>query len=55
MIGDTSKKSTDDEEYHSCESDTSDSDNDNSNSGLDSWVWIDPKELAVMNQEQEIP
>ena len=55
MIENTSKRSTDDEEYHSCKSDVSNSNNSkDSISELDSWIWIDPKELAVMNQEQEV-
>ena len=56
MIEDTSKRSTEDEEYHSCESSISNS-NDSKDlaSKLDSLVWIDPKELATMNQEWEVP
>ena len=52
MIEDTSKRSTEDEEYHSCKSNISNSnDSKDSTFKLDSWVWINPKELAMMDQE----
>ena len=52
MIEDTFKRFTDDEKYHSCKSSISNSNNSkDSIFKLDSWVWINPKELAMMDQE----